>query len=70
VIEIRRYLTAAGHDVFGEWLAELNDVKARARIAVRIDRLASGNFGDAKSIGGGCESCESTLDLVIACITG
>ena len=53
MIEIRRYLTAAGHDVFGEWLAELNDVKARARIAVRIDRLASGNFGDAKSIGGG-----------------
>jgi putative addiction module killer protein len=53
VIEIRRYLTAAGQDVFGEWLSELKDVKARARIAMRIDRLANGNFGDAKSIGGG-----------------
>jgi putative addiction module killer protein len=53
VIGIRRYLTAEGKDVFGEWLSELNDLKARARIAVRIDRLVSGNFGDTKSVGGG-----------------
>jgi putative addiction module killer protein len=26
-------------------------VQARARIAKRIDRLANGNFGDAKSVG-------------------
>jgi putative addiction module killer protein len=51
VIEIRRYTTAEGRDVFGEWLADLADLKARARIAVRIDRLAGGNFGDSKSIG-------------------
>jgi putative addiction module killer protein len=53
VIEIRRYGTAEGRDVFGEWLAKLADLKARARIAVRIDRLAGGNFGDSKSIGEG-----------------
>jgi putative addiction module killer protein len=53
MIEIRRYLTAEGKDVFGAWLSELNDLKARARIVVRIDRLASGNFGDTKSLGGG-----------------
>jgi probable addiction module antidote protein len=35
VIEIRRYATAEGRDVFGEWLANLADLKARARIAVR-----------------------------------
>jgi putative addiction module killer protein len=51
VIEIRRYTTAEGRDVFGEWLASLADLKARARIAVRIDRLAGGNSGDSKSIG-------------------
>jgi putative addiction module killer protein len=52
-MEIRRYTTAEGRDVFCEWLANLADLKARARIAVRIDRLAGGNFRDAKSIGGG-----------------
>jgi putative addiction module killer protein len=51
VIEIRRYTTAEGRDVFGEWVANLADLKARARIAVRIDRLAGGNSGDSKSIG-------------------
>jgi putative addiction module killer protein len=40
-------------DVIGEWLAGLADLKARARIAVRIDRLVGGNFGDSKSLGEG-----------------
>ncbi len=53
VIEIRRYTTAEGRDVFGGWLASLADLKVRARIAVRIDRLAGGNLGDSKSIGEG-----------------
>ena len=38
---------------FIEWLAELRDRAARARIAKRIDRIALGNIGDAKSVGGG-----------------
>jgi putative addiction module killer protein len=53
VIEIRRYTTAEDTDILGEWLANLADLKARARIAVRIDRLVGGNFGDSKSIGEG-----------------
>jgi putative addiction module killer protein len=53
VTEIRRYTTAEGRDVFGEWVANVADLKARARIAVRIDRLAGGNSGDSKSIGEG-----------------
>jgi putative addiction module killer protein len=53
VIEIRRYVSRAGKDVFGEWLARLGDLKARARVAIRIDRLAVGNFGDTKALGGG-----------------
>ena len=53
MIEIRRYTTADGRDILGEWLANLADLKARARIAVRIDRLAGGNFGHSKSIGEG-----------------
>ena len=47
MFEVRR--TAA----FMDWLAGLRDGLARARIAKRIDRIAAGNFGDAKSVGGG-----------------
>jgi len=50
VIEIRRYVSAGGKDVIGEWLSGLKDTQARARIAVRIDRLQAGNFGDCKPI--------------------
>jgi len=53
VIEIRRYVTSAGKDVFGDWLSHLSDNQAKARILVRIDRLAIGNFGDSKSLHGG-----------------
>jgi putative addiction module killer protein len=49
VIEIRRYVTRAGKDLIGDWLAGL-DARVRARIAARIDRLALGNFGDCKSL--------------------
>ncbi len=48
--EIRRYVTADGKDVLGEWLAKLNDPRAQAKIAVRIDRMASGNFSDCKPL--------------------
>ena len=32
----------------GNWLASLLDLKARARIAARLDRLSLGSFGDCK----------------------
>jgi putative addiction module killer protein len=52
-MEVLRYLTEEGKDVVGQWLAELNDAQARARIAARIARLAVGNFGDCKALGDG-----------------
>ena len=52
-MEIRRYLTEAGRDVFGEWMAGLKDARTRAKIVARIDRLAVGNFGGCKALGGG-----------------
>ena len=39
--------------VFARWLSGLRDRTARARIAVRIDRLALGNPGDVKPVGAG-----------------
>jgi len=50
VIEVRRYVARSGSDVIGDWLASLEDLKARARIAARLDRLSLGNFGDCKPL--------------------
>jgi putative addiction module killer protein len=50
MIEVLRYVTAVGKDVLGEWLASLDDARAAAKIAVRINRLAAGNFGDCKPL--------------------
>lgn len=38
---------------FDRWLRKLKDRRAAARVQVRIDRLASGNPGDVRAVGGG-----------------
>ncbi len=38
--------------VFNSWLSNLKDERALAKIATRIDRVALGNFGDAKFFDG------------------
>lgn len=50
MIEIRHYVNPAGKDVFDDWLTQLADARAQAKIATRINRLAAGNFGDCKSL--------------------
>lgn len=40
-------------ETFDRWLGGLRDVRARARIEVRIRRLSLGNPGDVKPVGGG-----------------
>ena len=40
-------------DLFAQWLDNLNDIRARARIQVRIERLAAGNPGDVEPVGEG-----------------
>ena len=47
MIEVRKT------EVFAKWLDALKDIRARARVIVRIERLAAGNPGDVKSAGGG-----------------
>lgn len=40
-------------EAFSRWLDGLADVRARARVQVRIERLAGGNAGDVKPVGEG-----------------
>jgi putative addiction module killer protein len=47
MIEIRQTVA------FARWHSAIKDARARARIADRIDRLASGNFGDVAPVGEG-----------------
>ncbi len=47
MIEIRKTET------YAKWFNSLRDIRARARILVRIERLAAGNPGDVKPVGEG-----------------
>ena len=40
-------------ETFVQWLDGLRDVRARARVQVRIERLAAGNPGDVEPVGEG-----------------
>lgn len=52
MFEVLEYITTKGESPLADWLRGL-DAPVWARVRTRIDRLARGNFGDAKSIGGG-----------------
>ena len=54
MIQIRRT------DVYAKWIDNLRDIKARARILVRIERLAAGNPGDVKAVGEGVSELRIT----------
>lgn len=51
--KIIEYVASDGSAPFRKWLIDLRDVEARARIRTRIDRLALGNAGDFRNVGGG-----------------
>lgn len=45
---IKHYLTPEGRDLYMEYLESLRDSIAKAKISSRVNRIASGNFGDHK----------------------
>ena len=51
--QIRIYQTKDKESPFENWLDNLNDINAKARILQRIDRIALGNFGDCEPVGDG-----------------
>ena len=56
MIEIRKT------EIFTKWLDGLHDIRARARIMVRIERLAAGNPGDVKPAGEGVSELRINYD--------
>ncbi len=50
--DIEEYETITGRTPFGEWLLNLKDEMAQAKIRARIRRASFGNFGDWKDIKG------------------
>ena len=40
-------------DVFDDWLLDLRDVRAKARILARLESARLGNLGDVRSVGDG-----------------
>jgi putative addiction module killer protein len=47
MIEIRKT------EAYAKWIDRLRDIRARARILARVERLAMGNPGDVKPVGEG-----------------
>ena len=46
MIEVRKT------DVYANWESSLRDLRARARVQTRVERLIHGNPGDVKPVGG------------------
>ena len=42
-----------GTEAFSDWLDRLSDARAFAKIVVRLERVAAGNFGDVEPVGEG-----------------
>ena len=55
-VKVRRsepYVTADGKKPYDDWLWKLKDLRAKARVAARVDRAARGNFGDYRDLHSG-----------------
>lgn len=40
-------------EIFGKWLSDLRDIRAKARILARLESARLGNLGDTRSVGDG-----------------
>ncbi len=50
---IKIYTSSNGSSPYEEWLEGLRDIRARAKIRVRIDQLTLGNFGRCRFLNEG-----------------
>jgi putative addiction module killer protein len=61
MFEIVRFQAADGTEPVSEWLRALKDKQAQARIRIRIQRVAAGNFGDCEPVGDGVSELREHL---------
>lgn len=52
MLDVREYLDNAGRSPFAKWLRALN-VRAAAKVATGLERMADGNLSNVKPVGGG-----------------
>jgi putative addiction module killer protein len=52
-IRLAEYVTQNGSTPVAEWLAGLRDGKGKAAILLRFERIALGNLGRYRAVGGG-----------------
>jgi putative addiction module killer protein len=55
MIETVTYQDSNGNKPYADWLGSLTDKQAKARILVRVNRIAAGNFGDCKPLRDGVQ---------------
>ena len=56
-------------DTYAHWLDGLRDIHARARVQVRVERLAAGNPGDVKPVGEGVSELRIDYGPGTGCIS-
>ncbi len=50
---INEYTDERGKSPYAEWLADLRDARAKAKVIIQVDKMELGLFGDSQPIGDG-----------------
>lgn len=50
---INEYVDKDGNSPYESWLSSIKDIKGKAKILSRVDRMELGNFGDSEPVGDG-----------------
>ena len=66
--ELQFYQTPNGQEPFTEWFESIQNQETQDRIQKRLDRIALGNFGDYRTVGGGFLNSVSISEQAIVFI--
>lgn len=58
----KEYLTTDGKSPYGQWVADLKDTRAKAKVIKAVKQMEAGNFGDCKPIENGNGLWERRID--------